>query len=264
MQDYEKVKDKVIAAQNKIKAREAKAEDCSATYEQKHQALEDAKRTHKQIKEGLAPLKEEQASAKRTFTGVADEMKEIQRSQRTIKTNIDNYNREIKGMEQKIAEENRRIEAQNGGSVAALNQVLADAEQQLREAKAEEDDHPSRKPALEHALDVATKKSHDVQDAVRRKQDDVAQAEDKLRTLSQGHKDPMRAYAPSLGRLLQAIARETRFADKPVGPMGMYVKLNKPMWSPILENYFGAALNSFVVTSKKDEKLLSELLRLHN
>ena len=68
------------------------------------------------------------------------------------------------------------------------------------------------------------------------------------------------AYPPNMPWLINAIRQDNGFIQKPVGPMGSHVRLLKPVWSSILEKSFGAALNSFVVTSKQDQSRLSSLM----
>lgn len=69
------------------------------------------------------------------------------------------------------------------------------------------------------------------------------------------------AYPPNMPRLVNAIRQDDGFIQKPVGPMGSHVRLLKPLWSSVLEKSFGAALNSFIVTSKQDQSRLSSLMQ---
>lgn len=64
-----------------------------------------------------------------------------------------------------------------------------------------------------------------------------------------------------MSRLTSAIRQDDGFIQKPVGPLGSHVRLLKPLWSSILEKSFGAALNSFIVTSKQDQSRLSSLMK---
>lgn len=67
-------------------------------------------------------------------------------------------------------------------------------------------------------------------------------------------------YHERIPVLLKAIQQEKAFAQPPVGPVGHHVSLLKPKWSSILETSFGATLNSFIVTSKKDMNTLSNIM----
>ena len=61
--------------------------------------------------------------------------------------------------------------------------------------------------------------------------------------------------------LLKSIQSDTRYVEKPIGPIGDYVRLTDPVWSSILEKSFGNALNGFIVTSKRDQERLSEVMK---
>lgn len=82
-----------------------------------------------------------------------------------------------------------------------------------------------------------------------------------IHNLSKDQGQWMAAYHPDLSKLLRAIDNERRFSNRPVGPLGRHVRLLKPEWSSILERSFGGALNAFVVTTKQDQTLLSEIMR---
>ena len=91
----------------------------------------------------------------------------------------------------------------------------------------------------------------------------VQESENRLRRLRES-REQRGAYPNGMDQLLGAIQRERSFRDKPVGPIGDFVHLKKAVWSGILEKSFGAALNGFIVTSKDDQRLLSNLMRRSN
>ena len=74
----------------------------------------------------------------------------------------------------------------------------------------------------------------------------------------------MKAYAPQIHAVVRAIQRESRFRDKPVGPMGFHIRLKKPEWASVVETTCGGQLDAFVVTNKQDQSILSELMRKNN
>ncbi len=69
-----------------------------------------------------------------------------------------------------------------------------------------------------------------------------------------------RGFEPNIGNLLRAIDNERGFKERPIGPVGRYIKLLKPEWASVVENTLGATLSSFVVTCKDDQNLLSKLM----
>ena len=102
---------------------------------------------------------------------------------------------------------------------------------------------------------------HDTfQGPIMAKRDEIMQHEDRLKSLMRDRGQQQGAYKPSMPRLLHAIQQDSGFLERPVGPMGSHVRLMKPSWSSILEKSFGAALETFIVTSKQDQSRLSTLM----
>ncbi|GAA5952783.1 hypothetical protein JCM21900_005801 [Sporobolomyces salmonicolor] len=64
------------------------------------------------------------------------------------------------------------------------------------------------------------------------------------------------AYGSAMPRLLQAIDSERGWREKPVGPIGLHVKLNQKEYGSALESFFSQSLNAFIVTNEDDRKRL--------
>lgn len=90
---------------------------------------------------------------------------------------------------------------------------------------------------------------------------DIEQAENVLRSLTKDRGTQDAGFDPKLPMLLRAIRNDNSFSKQPVGPIGHHVRLLKPKWSSILETSFGATLTSFVVTSKRDMNILSNIMK---
>jgi ATP-dependent RNA helicase DDX6/DHH1 len=92
------------------------------------------------------------------------------------------------------------------------------------------------------------------------KKNDITQAENRLRTLTREDGQRPTGFPDKMPALLRAIQQERSFTSQPVGPIGDHVTLLKPKWSSVLENSFGATLSSFIVSSKRDMNILSNLM----
>lgn len=62
----------------------------------------------------------------------------------------------------------------------------------------------------------------------------------------------MLAYGPRIPEVLNAINQEGGWREKPIGPIGRHVKLERPEYARVLESFFGPALNAFIVTNHED------------
>ena len=99
---------------------------------------------------------------------------------------------------------------------------------------------------------------------VMEKRGEIEKAECNVRALMKDQGQQAGGFHERMPILLRAIRDENSFRERPVGPLGQHVRLLKPEWSSVLENSFGATLSSFVVTSKRDMNILSNIMQRVN
>lgn len=82
--------------------------------------------------------------------------------------------------------------------------------------------------------------------------------------LEQQSDSPVTIYGSDMPRLLKRIEeehRKGRFKEKPMGPLGMYIKIKDPTWTPAVEKYLGAnILGGFAVDNGQDAKILGVII----
>ncbi|KAL3436056.1 hypothetical protein BDV09DRAFT_166236 [Aspergillus tetrazonus] len=93
---------------------------------------------------------------------------------------------------------------------------------------------------------------------------DLEEANSLLHNLNREGSGRNSGFPDRMSALLKAIQQNRSFTETPVGPIGNFVTLLKPEWSSILESSFGATLNGFIVTSKRDQSILSEIMHRVN
>lgn len=76
----------------------------------------------------------------------------------------------------------------------------------------------------------------------------------------QTKRSPLLAYGERIPDLLQAIEKE-QWVNKPIGPIGRFVKVKEMKFVAVLEAVFSATLNAFIVQNEKDKQKLSQLMR---
>lgn len=254
----------VAEAQAKIETREREAQEKSDAYTRKNEACQQANTSLEQIQEGRASMEADRDEKKDEFQKVKALMGNDLVGQRQLKGDMEIAEQTCKKREELIEEEKARLEALTDGSQATLVQAVEDAKTELENVKAEAEQHPSKRTRLERDRDTADLREKDVKAEVDRRQSEFNDVTRKLASLQQNNPDPMKGYHPSVRQLLKMIDNEKRWRKKPVGPVGMHVKLNQPKWSPLLERYLGGMLNNFIVTCKADEVLLSNLIKKAN
>jgi structural maintenance of chromosomes protein 6 len=68
-------------------------------------------------------------------------------------------------------------------------------------------------------------------------------------------------YGHDLQKVLERIGRMRWHGQKPVGPLGVYVKVKDRVWADLLRNVLGAHMGSFAVTDSRDLPILKGLLK---
>lgn len=111
---------------------------------------------------------------------------------------------------------------------------------------------------------AAEKDFNDTKGPIAAKKTDIEKSEERLRGLTRDRGEQRGGFHDRMPMLLRAIQQETSFGRRPVGPVGNHVRLLKPEWSSILETSFGSTLGSFMVTSKRDQSLLSNIMKRVN
>jgi chromosome segregation ATPase len=163
-----------------------------------------------------------------------------------------------------IAEESQRLADQSGGSYIRKQEELERARAEAADARTRQEEHQRDADRLRRELEDAEKEVTLLEAPIGRTKADVEQAETLLQTLNNEGGSRNSGFHDKLLALLRAIQQERSFTEKPVGPIGHHVILLKPEWSSILENSLGATLNSFIVTSKKDMNILSNIMHKIN
>lgn len=184
-----------------------------------------------------------------------------QAQQRQIREYIKAAKSRIKESEQNISEENQRLANIHGGSYARKQEELEQAKQEVDEARRQHEEHEQGSHRLHQDLQQAENEMKLATESLHKRNDDVRQAETVLQNLRReegpGDSGVNRA-------LMRAIQQEQSFTRRPVGPIGQHISLQQPKWASVLETSFGATLESFVVTSKRDMNILSDIMQRVN
>ncbi|MCJ1246552.1 Structural maintenance of chromosomes protein 6 [Trapelia coarctata] len=246
-------------AKQEIANIEAKVAKVSEQFREADDAHEAAKTTIQALNSECEPIIAEKEAVKEKFDAVKAEALAVQVEQRAIVDTLKNHDSRIEKLEKDIKEEYRRLEEANGGSHAKRLAELDARKGDVHEAKQRFEDHNGGLRALEEGKRRAAEASVDVQRLRKSKANELESCQDDLRTLSQDSGKQRSGYPQNMTQLKNAIRQDNGFRQKPVGPVGDYVHLLKPVWSSTLEQVFGGVLAAFIVTSKVDQARLTDL-----
>ncbi|KAF1920540.1 hypothetical protein BDU57DRAFT_465075 [Ampelomyces quisqualis] len=240
--------------------------EASKAYEDADAAHEAAVQSVTDVAAEIEPAKQEVEEKRAIFNECKKSLMALLPDQRSTERDIKAKAERVAGYKDKI-ENLRRLQAE------ADDGVYAEKVRQLEVAKAEMEtarialsEHGPALPALQNQVKADQIEKQKAEQRVQRAKDEESTVLRSIRNLQGGKGDWMEGFPQpqNLAKLLRAIETDGHFREKPVGPMGRYVKLLRPEWAFILEKQFGLSLNAFVVTSRADQTTLSNLMRRCN
>jgi chromosome segregation ATPase len=188
----------------------------------------------------------------------------LKAEQRRIDQSIKSLDSQIEALKQQIADENKRLADIAGGDIARRQEEIAQRRAEADEAEEKLNQHQGGFKYLQDAFRDAEQNVTQATAPIQKQKKEIDHAETLLRSLSLDRGQALSGFSEKMPQLLSAIARETSFNQRPVGPVGNHVRLKKPEWSAVIEQSLNNTLNSFIVTSKKDMNILMQIMQRVN
>jgi chromosome segregation ATPase len=251
----------VIQIREKIKRAERTAGEKGEAYELTNNAMERAEAIQRGLEEELVPVRSDFAAAEDEHKDATETVMKAHSEQRLIQSSLTEAKQKVVTSKQVILEEEHRIEDANGGAHGRKQAAIAEAQQDAVVAKQALEDHGSKGSRLEEESRISYIKVKDIEKPLTAKSNEVVDCTNRLHTLNSDRGDTMAGFDRKMPQLIQKIRNDGGFREKPIGPIGLHIRLLNPRWSKLLEQVLGSSLNGFVVTSKADQTRLSNILR---
>ncbi|BDD63230.1 hypothetical protein MAP00_008150 [Monascus purpureus] len=269
VEEQEKTRDafehELTKMQEKIAAKEAEVGGFDAAFEEAENESESAAGIVRGATVDLQRVENEKGDIKSRLDEEMGERHDLQAQQRQIREYLKAAELRVKETQQKVAQETQRLSELSGGSYSRKQEQLQQAENDASMARQRYEDHQRDSDLLHKELQKAENEVKLAAAPIAKKKADVEQAETLLRNLTRDGGVKHSGFHERMPLLLRTIQQQKgSFRRSPVGPIGHYVSLLKPEWSSILENSLGTTLNSFVVTSKSDMNILSNIMQKVN
>jgi chromosome segregation ATPase len=200
------------------------------------------------------------AQAENEYREAKSELQRIHTDHRNIHDSWKRTADEVRNIEVKIKEEQRRLDEASGATRAQKEKELVEARQAEKNALDERSKIRDRISSLED-LKKQTRKSLDslTTGEVRRIGAEISRTHRQMKTLDRDVGSVWDGFPKGMEQLVANIEVDTSFREKPIGPLGVYIRLTKPEWSDLIEAHLGETLNAFIVTSLADQKRLANL-----
>lgn len=208
-------------------------------------------------KEKLLSNKEE---AKEAYSTARKDLANLHADQRHARSQLDNAKNEREDLEQKITEEQGRLENLNGNAITQKSEELDAIRAKVDQTERSIEEAKKRHPQLIDKHKQALAECKTVEQSIIQKKKDVQTVRTRIREIETGQGSLYDAYEPQMRKLLQMIEADAGFERRPVGPVGAHIQVLQPMWTPMLERTFGEILGAFVVTTKGDQQRLSGMM----
>lgn len=251
---------KVSEIQQVLDEQERVLADKDAFFQQLEKKTDDLREKRQQLSRELEPVKEQEATAKEAYDEAVTAVKNARIDLKNLGANLAKAKQNVAKCKRDIDVENQRLEDANGGANTRKLAEIESAKQNLVEASSSAETHNERLSELVSKKDEAQKDLKRSEQTAANKRKEVQDAEQQLQSMNNSRGNIMAGYDPKMPKLLETIRNERRFREKPIGPMGLHIKLRDSKWSSVLEASLRGILTSFVVTSKADQILLSEIL----
>ncbi|KAF4985391.1 hypothetical protein FDECE_16589 [Fusarium decemcellulare] len=223
-------------------------------YERLIQAREELEQDRDTFEGRIARAQAAYQQAKKDESELLVEERDAHQRLKTVKD-------DIKSCEKKIQEEERRLGESTGSARTQKDAELANATKKEQLLKEQIEQAQQQLPTLQNQLAETERGLKKLSQNKDMKRKDIVAAEQRVQDLKARTGGPYDGYDRDITNLVKAIANESGFEKKPLGPIGAHIRLTKPEWSTILERTLGDGLNAFVVQSKSDQTRLSNLIR---
>jgi chromosome segregation ATPase len=223
-------------------------------------------------------------NAKREADAAKELLRAINAETEDLDTQAQMRRREIEAIDKQIHQANEMAKGRDGALEAVRNE-LQNAEIRLQTIKEEmanvsllssvltmpETNRPlsvvkaqEEIPQVQAQLQELVAQIRDLESEEQSLRNQAERANRRIQDLQASVQDNMRPYGNNIQGVLAEIenlARQRRWTgQKPIGPLGKFVKLKVPEWSNVVEGNLGSNLNMFICENRVDADLLRSVL----
>lgn len=191
-------------------------------------------------------------------------------------TEISKAQEKSKVIENKIIalkEENLRVLE----SIKEIQRAITDIQEKLTEPSIpeinnleslinEKDDLTKQINSLKQEMSSILSSINEVSNCISLKQKEIdgnssviLQSQRELDSLKQGGSNLLSLYGKNMPKCLSDIESYQRWSVKPVGPIGLYIKLKDPFWRKVINDLIANTLSNFLVFSIEDRQHLQKI-----
>jgi chromosome segregation ATPase len=170
-------------------------------------------------------------------------------------------NNQISDYNKRIAEEARRMEADSQAKREETNRKLEEARACVAQADSNLKSIQNERRAKSDELDDIKKKGNEAEAAKSAAERRIQEMGDMIKQCKQQQQNEFAPYGRGIKELVGQIEKMKWFGEKPLGPLGRYVKVREPeKWAALLRSQLGQYLTAFAITDARDRPQLKRML----
>jgi chromosome segregation ATPase len=191
----------------------------------------------------------------------ANEVAELESEYETLKSELSTVQTELKDIDVQMEAE---LESTKGDGNHAFRTRLHELEGELTSLNEAYAENEGKESALnKEAIDLAAKADR-AEEMVRGAEDELATLLKHFDSVKEAASDHLKDFGPRIPNVLDELRINARqFHHRPIGPLGLHVKVRQPKWTKVLAAIVGSHLPGFICHDNHDRQLLQQLLTKH-
>ncbi|KAI0051110.1 P-loop containing nucleoside triphosphate hydrolase protein [Auriscalpium vulgare] len=255
----EKVKE-TAKAESRIPKIEKSLADAEASFAAATTEVETLEQEHEKLG-NIEHLHQRKTELQAEINGNKRKILDLKADERRINDELTSTKRQIAELDKRMKEEAAKSAAHSEAKVDQLHQRLESIREEFRQTE------ERLKASLTEgqAKDDESKSVKTNGDNLRRELEsakrDYSDAEEQIQRCIDNERNSLAPFGKAMNAVLEQISRMRWQGQKPVGPLGVYVKVTDPKWAPLLRIVLGGLMSSFAVTDSRDLPALKKLLK---
>ncbi|WWD18585.1 hypothetical protein CI109_103038 [Kwoniella shandongensis] len=247
----------------KVEEAEVKMLRCEKKLPLLTEKLQQGGREAEQFNANQAPLKRAVADAKHMYDEARKEIRSMELETNDLREEIETDKRGLTNLERKIEAKMRLNEPALQAERTQLTDRRARVDALLNKLRTEK---PIRQKEYEEKANqrhAASRELEDIQYQLREQESVTRQIQEKIGNLERQSVHRVSAFGAGIEPLMKEIARTRWRHSQPLGPLGLYVKLEDMRYRDAIQSILGGTLCCFAVRDPQDRATLMDMLKRH-
>ncbi|KND02887.1 DNA repair protein SMC6 [Spizellomyces punctatus DAOM BR117] len=251
-------------AQRKVDLVHTKISDCENALSDIGKEIDNLETQIAHQKQATQPLHEQKQQIVQEIMALRQRLMDFATEEQEMNTTVKTHRRNRDDFRRRIAEETKKTE--NDSRTTRKQQLTLISERETEKAVLEEKLRQLQleRDRVETAHGEATDRLREAQGRLRRFDADIRSCQERISGLSRQRTDRLAAFGPTMGnvvRMVEEYEQQGRWTGrKPIGPLGLHVKVLQDDFARVIESLLGNTLNSMAVENQEDLLTMQSIL----